>query len=229
MKNYFRSWIWVVYFLSVMGISATAQDESGNNSIFDPIKSQMLSVTEKKITLAKQNQALRVQLIGLQLEVERHERVIKDLDPGFINKERRSRKGDRFSSIYSMNKEELENSDLTKEAQELFLSGQYMDLSEEQRLWELQLYDLQYQKQELEIDLQDRQVLHQKMEEQRHTEFQVVEEEVQESARKEKNMHRKVTEAEKRVMAYSRNIDLLKMENETLRKKIGYLRDSLSQ
>lgn len=229
MKNYFRTWIGIVCSLGVLGSNALAQDQSGKNNIFGPIKAQMLSVAEKNAVLAKQNQTLRVRLIGLQLEVERHEKVIRDLDPGFINKERRSREEDRASSVELMSGEELENSALIKEAQDLFLSGQYMDLDEEQRLWELQLYDLQYQKQELEIDLQDRQALRQKIEGQRRRELQIVEGEVQESAREEKNIHRKVAEAKKKVMAYPQNIDLLKMENETLRKRIGRLRSLLSR
>ena len=228
MKNCFKSWIGVICFLIVVGSNALAQDQSGKNSIFDPIKDQMLSVAEESITLAKQNQTLRVQLIGLQLEVEKHEKAIKDLDPGFVSEERRLSKQNRSPSVESTDGDKSENSALIKEAQELFLSGQYMDLDEEQRLRELQLYDLQYQKQELELDLQDRQNLQQKIESQKRQELQIVEGETQESVREEENIYRQVIEAEKKVMAYSQNIDLLKMENEMLRTKIGRLRKLIS-
>lgn len=229
MKNYFRSWIGVICFLSVLGPNAAAQDQSGKKSMFDPIKGQMLSVAEENIALAKQNQRLRVQLIGFQLEVEKNEKVIKDLDSGYIYKDRYLREEEQVSFDESMDEEESKSSALIKEAQDLFLSGQYMDLDEGQRLRELQLYDLQYLKQELELDLQDKQAQHQKIEEQKRLELQAAESEVQESVMEEENMRRKVAEAEKGILANPRNIDLLKIENETLRKKINQLRNFISQ
>jgi len=229
MKNHFGLWIGIVYFLIVMGPNVLAENQSAQNSAFDPIKDQMKSIIEDNTALIKQNKALKVQLIGLQLEVERREKEIRNLDPSFINKMQYLREGHQSPSTLSTNGEELKDSALIKEAQELFLSGQYIDLDEEQRLRELQLYDLQYQKQELELDLQEKQALHRNIEEQRHQELQAVEREVEESAKEEENIRRKVTEAQRKVMAYPQDIDLLKMENETLRKKISHLRKLLSQ
>ena len=218
-----------LHFLIVLGPNVFAQDQSVENNVFDPIKFQMKSIAEENTALVKKNKTLKVQLIGLQLEVEREERVIKDLDPEYTVKAQYSREQDRPLAIESTSREELEDSAIREEAQELFLSGQYMDLNEEQRLKELQLYDLQYQKQELKLDLLERQALVQEFQGQRDKEFQGVEKDIKESIREEKDMRRKVAGAEKRMLAYPQDIDLLKMENEALRKNIKHLRKLLSQ
>jgi len=229
MKNYSRLYFGVMCFLIILGSNVFAQNQSVENSVFDPIKFQMKSITEENAVLSKKNKSLKAQLIGLQLEVERQEEVLRDLDPDYVPKERYSREQDRPPSTEPTNREEYEDLAMIEEAQELFLSGQYMDIDEEQRLRELQLYDLQYQKQELKLDLKERQGLVQEFGKQRRRELQAIENGLKESIREEKDIRRKVAGAEKRVLAYPQDIDLLKMENEALRKKIGQLRKLLSQ
>jgi len=229
MKNYSTLCIGFVYFLIALGSNVFAQTQSVENSVFDPIKFQMKSVAEENAALAKKNKTLKTQLIGLQLEIEQVEEVIKDLDPEYVPKARYLREQERSRSKESAGKEELDDSSITEEVQELFISGQYMDLDEGQRLNELQLHDLQYEKQELKLDLQERQALVEEFDGQKHQELQAIEKDVQESVRMEKNMRRRIAGAEKKVLTYPQNIDLLRMENEALRKKIGQLRKLLSQ
>ena len=118
---------------------------------------------------------------------------------------------------------------LIEEAQELFLSGQHMDLGEEQKLRELQLYDLQYQKQELELDLEDRQALHRKLEPQRQQEIQALKIAIQENTKEEERLYQRTAAMERKLAVYPQDISLLKMENETLKKRIKQLRKLLSQ
>ena len=91
MKNHFRLCIGCVYFWIVLGSNVFAQDQSVEDSVFDPIKFQMKSIAEENAALTKKNKTLKVRLIGLQLEVERQEEVIRDLDPEYTVKARYSR------------------------------------------------------------------------------------------------------------------------------------------
>lgn len=121
MKNHFRLWVGVVYFLVFIGPNVLAQNQSAEDSVFDPIKDQIVSIAEKNAALVKQNKTLQVQLIGLQLEVERHEKVIRDLDPGFTNKARLAREQNQASSTQSSHHlEGLDDAALIEEAQEFF-------------------------------------------------------------------------------------------------------------
>jgi len=225
MKNHFRLFIGFVYFLIVLGPNVFAQDQSVEKSVFDPIKFQMRSITEKNSALAKKNKTLKAQLISLQLAIEKHEQERKGLDPEISGKMQYSREQSQAPSAQPLDhSKDINGTALIEEAQDLYLMGQHLDLDEGQSLRELQLYDLQYQKQELELDLQDKQALYEEVKEQRHKELQIVEEDFQERVREEKDMRLKVADEEKKMLTYTQDIDLLKIENETLRKKIEQLR-----
>ena len=230
MKNYFLLWIGIVYFLIVMGPNVLAQSRSTETSVFDPIKDRMKLVADDNVDLSEQNRTLRTQLVGFQLEVEKVEKEIEILDPGSVRKMRYLREQGKMSLPQSLH--DLEKSNdiaLIEEAQELFLSGQHMDLGEEQKLRELQLYDLQYQKQELELDLEDRQALHRKLEPQRQQEIQALKIAIQENTKEEEHLYQRVAAMERKLAVYPQDISLLKMENETLKKRIKQLRKLLSQ
>lgn len=230
MKNYFLFWIGVIYFLICLDSSAFAQDRSNKNSVFDPIKGQMKMVAENNIDLAGQNKVLRAQFISFQLEVEKVEKEIEVLDPEFVDKMRYTREQRKKYSSWSLHKAEEDNdSRLVQEAQELYLSGQHMDLDVEQKLRELRLYDLQYEKQELELDLQDKQALHREIEPQRHREIQALKIAIQENTMEEERLYQRAAQMERKLAVFPQEISLLKMENETLKKRIKQLRKLLSQ
>ena len=230
MNGNIKSWIGVVCFLVFLGPNVFAEGLHVENGEFDPIKVQMKSIAEENSALASQNKLLKTELIGLQLEVEKLEQEIKAMDPGYANKVRlASGQNQAYSTRASRQLEELDDAALIEEAQDLYSSGQYMELGEGQRLRELELYDLQFQKQELELDLQERQAMLRDIEGQRNQELQDVKIAVEITGKEAEEARSKVTEAEQRALLYPRNIGLLKMENERLKKRIGQLRKLLSK
>jgi hypothetical protein len=230
MNGNIKSWIGVVCFLVFLGPNVFAGGLPVENGEFDPIKVQMKSIAEENSALANQNKLLKTELIGLQLEVEKLEQEIKAMDPGYANKVRlASAQNQAYSTRASRQLEELDDAALIEEAQDLYSSGQYMELGEGQRLRELELYDLQFQKQELELDLQERQAMLRDIEGQRNQELQDVKIAVEITGKEAEEARSKVTEAEQRALLYPRNIGLLKMENERLKKRIGQLRKLLSK
>jgi hypothetical protein len=102
-----------------------------------------------------------------------------------------------------------------------------MALDDVQRLQELQLYDLQYQKQDLDLDLKSLEFLHEKVSEQRRSEIDALEEAIKENKNKARDISIKVAEEEKAALIYPQEIDLLRMENKTLQQRINKLRRML--
>ena len=149
------------------------------------------------------------------------EKEVKDLQYRYPHRVKSNREQ---STIYSEATSSLAGSagydPFIDEAQELYLSGQIMNLSDEQNLHELHLYDLQYQKQKLLLDLRELEVLYGEVQGKRSQEMEALESEIQEIINQEKEIRIKVMVLEKAAIAYPQDIDLLKMENKALENKI---------
>ena len=104
-----------------------------------------------------------------------------------------------------------------------------MDLDLAQQLRELQLYDLQFYKQELLLDLYEQKTAYQKVESKRRQELEAYQEEIQQIQDKENDLSQRVAELEKRALSYPQEIDLLKMENKELKRKIALFKQRLSK
>lgn len=196
---------------------------------FGNLKSEMQSVSEENEELAKQNKTLRVQLIGLQMEVESREDELRELDPGYRSPltGKRERTEQPMTPQVTRELEQMEDAELMKEAQEIFLSGEHVDMDEEQRMKELELYDLAIRKQELELDLKEKSGLIKDIDGQRKLEFEAVDRQAQVTFQKEARIREKMAEAEKLLISYPQDIELLRMENQQLKKQIEALRDKL--
>lgn len=215
-----RLLFFVFLFTALIKTGWSAEDLSGKADIFDDIKVRMVSSVEENVRLAAENKALKAELIDLQLEVEQHEQDIEALDPGY----RKARKAAREQTQVFSGRDDPRGDELIQEAQNIYLSGRSMALGDVQRLRELHLYDLQYQKQELELDLKSLEFLDRKVGEQRRPELNALEREVEENAARTRTISEKIAEEEQAALRYPQTIDLLKMENEALKQKISQLK-----
>jgi len=225
MKTYLKLFVLIFLFSAVMGKNGLAQEQPSKGGFFDGIKAQMMSAVKENQELATENKTLKAQLVGLQLEVEQYEGEIEELAPGYA---------DAVESVPAQHARSPSWNDygddaLIQEAQEIYLSGRLLDLDEQQRLQELKLYDLQYQKQEVQLDLQSQEALYQEVDEERQQELDVLQGDIQGNRVKEKDLSLKAAELEKAALAYPQEIDLLKMENKALKQKIHDLKRMLSR
>jgi hypothetical protein len=229
MKIEFRLWIGGIFFLVATSQSGLAQSQPGEDSVFDSLKTQIVSIAAENNELVQQNKKLKAQLVSLQLEVERYEKELKELDPDYVVWERTKGEPKEPSSGKLVSLNDWENDPLINEAQDLYLSGQSMDLEPDQKLRELQLYDLQFHKQELLLDLHERGTLYQKIELKRRQELGTYQEEIQKIREEENDLSLRIAELEKRALGYPQEIDLLKMENKELKRKVALFKQMLSK
>lgn len=212
-------------FIGLARTDGLAEQLSEEPDVLDPIRSRMIESSQENKRLAEENKALKAQLISLQLEIEQIEGEMKRLDPGYVKMSEQERKQNRESSGFRG----LGDDDLIREAQNIYLSGRTMALGDVERLKELQLYDLQYRKQELELDLMSMEFLCRKVNEQRQPEIEAQEEGIKENEAKIENISMQIIEEERKSLLYPRNIELLKMENKALRQKIRNLKQLMKR
>jgi len=212
MKSHLNIWLLVCFFVLIISQNGSAQDVSEQEGFFDAIKDRMTSVAQENKRLTQENQALKTRLTGLQLEVEQYEQEVKALDPQYVTPYEQS--------IKDTSGDEA----LIREVQNIYVSGKTMDLDERQRLEELRLYDLQYQKQELQLDLKAKEAQYQKMQEKGYPGIDILKRDIEKNKTREKDLSFKIAEQEKAASAYARQIDLLKAENKELEKKIKMLK-----
>ena len=202
-----------------------AEDLSNEGGVFDDIKVEMMSAARENNRLGEENKTLKMQLITLQLEVERFERDVEELDPEYME----TRKASREPGAMPTDWNDADDDALIREAQDIYLSGRSLDLDESQKLRELQLYDLQYEKQELQLDLKSAEFLYGKVKDQRKSQLKVLQEDVTANESRIKDVTLRIAVQEKATLSYPQKIDLLKMENKALRKKIKQLKQLLSE
>ncbi len=217
--------LWILFFCAVLFLAkdVAAQDSLHEKNLFDGIKVQMISVAQENNRLAEENKALKAQLISLQLEVERNEQYIGAMDPDFGKERETSRK---FKES-RQERYDPEEDALIQEAQNIYISGQWINSDATQKLRELQLYDLQYEKQELKLDLKLLEFYHEKVKKKRGPELDGLDQDIKINQANLNELSVRIAEQEKAAMVYPQRIELLKMENIALRKKIKQLRKML--
>ena len=213
----------LICFIVLAAHKGLAQNEDISGAA-DPIKTQMSAIAEENRRLLDENKRLKTKLIGLQLEVEKQEREIRSLQPKIENTKKIKREREVIPEVPNINYESMDDASLIKEAQDIYLSGQFMDLDIEQRFQELYLYDLQYQKQELQLDLEEKQALYDEIGTQRQTELDDLQREIQQNNEKEEEVISQIIELNKASTNHSRRIRDLTMENQFLREKIKRLK-----
>ena len=210
---------------AVMTTEGAAENFSGEPDIFDDIKVQLINSSRNHKDLVDENKTLKARLISLQLEIERYEQELEAADPGYMRARRAGKEQAKRSSGWS----DPEGDNLVREAQNIYLSGQAIPLDGVQKLRELQLYDLQYQKQELDLDLKSLEFLHEKVGEQRRSELEALENTVRENAEKNGDLLIKISQEEAAAHNHSRHINLLEMENRWVKKRIYQLKKLLKK
>jgi len=205
---------------AVFAASGAAQEPLQEENFLDDIKGHMTAAAEENARLAQENETLRAQLIGLQLEVAQYEQDMEDVDPGYreVSREREPASGEWSDP---------ESDALVQEAQNIYLSGQMLDMDAAQKLRELQLYDLQYEKQELQLDLKSAKYLSEKARKRQNPELDALEQDLKIQRAKLDEMGVKIAEQEKAALVYPQRVELLKMENAALKMKIKQLRKFL--
>ncbi|MCK5179293.1 MAG: hypothetical protein KAR32_07155 [Candidatus Omnitrophica bacterium] len=225
MNNRLRLVVFLLIFAAVRTGDGAAEIFSGEPDVFDDIKVQMITSVQDSKKLVDENKALKARLIGLQLEIEQYEQDIEKVDPEYMRARRAGGGKGKRSAGWS----DPRGDDLIREAQNIYLSGQSMVLDAGQRLWELQLYDLQYYKQELELDLKSMEFLYRKVNEQKRLELDALAREVEDDAEKIGNMTMKIAEEKSAAVYYSKRIELLGMESRALKRRISQLKGFLKQ
>ena len=223
MNKYLRLLLILLISIAVTQTDGAAENLSQEDSVFDDIKVRMASSLEENIRLAEENKRLKGELTSLQLEIERYEWEIRRLDPGYMKAREVSRKQKKRSAGLK----DSRGGDLVREAQNIYLSGQLMALDDAQRLKELYLYDLQYQKQDLELQLKSMEFLYQKINEQRSSELDALERKIGDNAAKAKELVVDIAEQEKAALSYPQEIEFLEMENRSFQKRIDHLKQFL--
>lgn len=200
-------------------VSAAVGDEQ---TVFDDFKEKMMIAVQEHERLAAENESLRGQLIDLRFQVERKERQkgimpskSKDRGPGLKIKDR-----ELSESSLLLGKDAKTPID---EAQEIYLSGQTQDVGDVQRLKELFLYDLQYQVQELELDIKLKEYWLGNVDSERKQKMDALNVEVGKIKEQEQEMFQEVLEQERLAADSPKQIELLKMENKMLKDKINRL------
>jgi len=199
------------------GQNAYEDSAGGQQTAFDDLKKKMKASVKEHERLTEENRALKTRLIELQSEAERLER--ESPARRVPSKEPEIRITDRELSESSL----LLGKDARtpgEEAQALYLSGQTMNIPEGQRLKELLVYDLQYQKQELELDLKLKEYWYGNLERENQTKMDVLAEEVFTMKEQERLLLEKAARQELMAADMPAQIEMLKMENQMLRKKI---------
>ncbi|OGX37183.1 MAG: hypothetical protein A3C36_00955 [Omnitrophica WOR_2 bacterium RIFCSPHIGHO2_02_FULL_52_10] len=197
----------------------------GEQTIFDDFKEKMMIAVKEHERLAAENLDLRAELIELRFQVEKKERQ-KGIVP--------SRSKDHGSGLKIRDRELSESSLLlgkdaktpVEEAQEIYLSGQTSGVGDGQRLKELFLYDLQYQVQDLELDIQLKEFWLGNVDSERKQKMDVLNAEVSTIKEQEQAMFQKVMEQERLVAGSPQQLELLKMENKMLKDKINRFQES---
>jgi len=188
--------------------------------LLNKVKAQMVFAAEENKKLVKENKALMVQLISLQLEVEKREKerelALKSIHattPLLL-----------IETPMPAQWEDVQNDALNQEARDIYLSGRSMNLDAAQRLRELKLYDLQYERQELQLDFKVKELLLTQKNEKKHPDFDTIKKDIEKSVAEEMVLRDKIAHAEKEAMEYSGQVEMLKKENTALRKKIKRLK-----
>jgi len=209
----------------LIGTTGFAQDAPQSNNSVEAIRSELIKARRTTNDLKEQNKRLKSKLLGFQMEVQRSEAEVKKLEHLYPHRANPDRERSAVFSDADKGLKGVTTSDpLVQEAQEIFLSGQIMDLSDEQKLKELYLYDLQFQKQELRLNLEEMGVLYQDVERKQMEEMETLQDEIRELVSREKQVYRQVMEAEKAVLSYPQIIELLKVENKRLQETIRRLK-----
>ena len=225
MTQHLRLVLFALILAAVMTTEGAAENFSGEPDIFDDIKVQLINSSRNHKDLVDENKTLKARLISLQLEIERYEQELEAADPGYMRARRAGKEQAKRSSGWS----DPEGDNLVREAQNIYLSGQAIPLDGVQKLRELQLYDLQYQKQELDLDLKSLEFLHEKVGEQRRPELEALENTVRENAEKKGDLLIKISQEKAAAHNHSKHINLLEMENRGLKKRIDQLKKLLKK
>lgn len=205
MKMLSKLGIWACVFLAVMGQNGFAQqNESGEHTVFDAIKARMISAAKDNERLVIEYKSLKSRLVSLQMEIARLKKDIEGLQPPEKNQPTAYHDPDRTFSV-----DEIEDDVLIREAQEIYTTGQSMGIDGAQRLKELLLYDLSFQKQELQLDWQAKQRLYQEEEARRQQELDIIQKDIEEGLAKEEGLARKMAELEREEASSAREMDLL--------------------
>lgn len=214
MNIYSRLWILAVLFLALTGQNGSAQNETQRESVFDVIKSRMRSAADQNKELAAENNALKAQLVALQLEVEQYRRDVEELEQRYAAAGRSV--GERASLPAGQGKASggraAAGDDPQTAADDL------------QRLRELRVSDLQYQKEELLLDLKLKEYLHKEAGEERRRELDALQKDIRENAEREKALSLKIADLEKAALAHPLEIELLKTENKELKRRFEALK-----
>jgi len=221
--------VFSMFLLLASGSDGTAQNMPNNTAVFKPIKSQMTAQNQENIALVKENKKLRAQLIGLQLESERIEREIRRLDPDYRVNRKFVREQSGVFLVQSDELKALDEDSLIREAQEIYLSGQSLDLNLVQKLRELRLYDLQFQIQELRLDYRELENKSGEIDSKHSEALQVIQSRIDQNSKREKDLLRRKVDLQEAAMTYPQEFSLLEMEIEGLKEKIYQLRTALSR
>jgi hypothetical protein len=221
MKRRMAKSLGVVLCALAVASAGGAEEKAPEGDLLDGIKTEMVAALQENTRLAEENETLRAQLIGLQLEVEQRAQDVGERSPAKQSLPEGARElGDDRRGGW----DDPDQDALIQEAQNIYLSGQMLETSETQRLRELQLYDLQYEKQELQLDLKSAEYLNEKLKKEQGPEIDSLQQDIKINRAKIDEISVRVAEQEKAALAYPQKIELLKMENAALKKKIGQLR-----
>lgn len=223
MNKYLKGWIGTIIFLAVIGQNGSVQSQSDGSSAFESFKMNMISAAKESNQLMVENRGLKAQLESLQLEIERYGKEEGGLDQIYADIEASKNKQNELV----INWKGIKDDPLVREAQELYLNGRRIGLDEAQRLRELQLYDLQYQKQELMLDLTFKKISYQEEKEKRRREMDTLQRDIQANEAKENNLLLRIAEIKKEVGNSSYEIDLLKMQIKSLKQSKSNLKQIL--
>lgn len=223
MDKFFRLFLTGILLMLIMapGVQAQAPGTQGapedGNGYFDRFRSRLLSSVEEQKRLADENQVLKSQLIGLQIEVEQLEREILQLDPDFFKKQKNAGR----RKVSGWLDEDVDAR--VKEAQEVYLTGRFMPIGDLQRLRELHLYDLQFRAQETALDYKSLKHMDGKLKEQRRPQIESLKSEINARVDKLRDLQDQIVAQQRAARNLPKRLKLLKMENQALMNRLEYL------
>ena len=159
MVTAFRMFLFIVFLVGMIrGENVFAQDvksrgdnvPSREDDTLLEIKTRTTNLLEENAELESRYQSLKEELVNLQRTVNQYKKEMKDLN-------------------------EKQGSFLVKELDDIDLKKDLQGLEGKEKLWRLQWYDLQYQKKELELELQWREYVHKQAQEKEQLMMQILE------------------------------------------------------
>lgn len=201
--------------------------ERSSYGVFKEIKARIAALLVENKKLETEYAAIQKEYAQTKVLVEQHRNEIDMMHQHFLETNRERKDTKKAVKSLRVGQDSMANDILIKQSRIAYLKGELLDMEEKERLWNLQLADLGYQKRQLEMDYKYKNFYSQENQRRQNEELNNLKKELKSLLEQERELKHQISELETKRESYPYKAQRLTEENKEWEDKIKALQKDL--